>query len=131
MQIDHLELLVLVLVALVAWFFWSRAHEVCIISVRGGKLLVVRGRAPQVLINDIGEVIRRAKVRGTTVRIVKEGGGAHISASGVDDATAQRLRNVLGAHPYRLLASAPPAIGRNLGQILGITWLAWLLSDRR
>ncbi|MFO0672513.1 MAG: DUF3634 family protein [Polyangiaceae bacterium] len=131
MLVDHLELIVLAVVFVVALLLWSRAHEVCAISVRDGALLVVRGRAPQVLVNDIAEVMRRAGAKRSMVRIVKEGGGARITASGVDEATQQRLRNVLGAHPYRLLASAPPPVGRNLGQILGIAWLAWFFSDRR
>lgn len=122
---------VLVIVLLVAIALISRANEVCAISVRDGRVLLVRGRAPQVLLNDVAEVMRRAHVQRSMVRIVKEGGGARIVASDVDEPTAQRLRNVLGAHPYRLLASAPVGPGvRNLGQILGIAWLAWFLSDR-
>jgi hypothetical protein len=124
-------LVVLTVVVILALLFFARSNEVCAISVRSGAILLVRGRAPQALLNDIAEVMRRAAVKKSMVRIVKEGGGARIVADGVDDNTAQRLRNVLGAHPYRLFASAPPSRGvRNLGQILGIAWLAWMLSDR-
>lgn len=114
--------------------FFLRANEVCAISVRNGKLLLVRGRAPQMLFDDIAEVVRRANVERSMIRVVKEGGAARLVATGVDEATAQRLRNVLGAHPYRLLVSPvrgrAPRASRNLGQTLGIASLAWWLSDR-
>lgn len=127
-----LPLILLVVILFVAIGIFSRANEVCAISVRRGAVLVVRGNAPQMLLNDIAEVVRRAKVARGMVRVVKDGGGATIDASGVDEATGQRLRNVLGAHPYRLLASAPVRSDRtrNFGQVLGIAWLAWWLADR-
>lgn len=123
------EVVLLAGFALVVVVLLRRANEVCAIGVREGRLLVVRGGAPQVLVNDVADVLRRGGVRTTTVRIVKEGGAARIVASGVDEITAQRLRNVLTAHPYRLLASAPRPRARNLGQRLGIAWLAFWLDD--
>lgn len=125
-------LLVVLVILVVAGSVFSRANEVCAISVRDGVTLLVRGRAPQTLLDDVAEVVRRAQVQRSMVRVVKEGGAARIVASGVDENTAQRLRNVLGAHPYRLLIAAPyPRGRRNWGQVLGITWLAWYLRDRR
>lgn len=126
--------MVVVALLLMAIPFFLRANEVCAISVRNGKLLLVRGRAPQMLFDDIAEVVRRANVERSMIRVVKEGGAARLIATEVDEATAQRLRNVLGAHPYRLLVSpvrgGAPRASRNLGQTLGIASLAWWLSDR-
>lgn len=107
-----------------------RANEVCAISVRDGRLLVLRGRAPVQLLADIREVVERAAVAWASIRIVKEGGAARLVAVGVDEPTAQRLRNVLGAYPYKMFARAPSAKRRNLGQLLGIPSLAWRLHDR-
>jgi hypothetical protein len=108
-----------------------RANEVAAISVRSAEILLVRGSLPAPLVDDIADVVRRANVARATIRVVKEGGRARAIATGVDEPTAQRLRNVLGAHPYKLVVSAPRARGpRNLGQVLGIEWLAWRLSGR-
>lgn len=135
-RVSPASLLLLIVVALfvLAVPFFLRANEVCAISVRRGKVMLLRGRAPATLYDDISEVVRRANVASSMIRIVKEGGAARLLATGVDEPTAQRLRNVLGAHPYRLLVSPPPATqkraARNLGQTLGIASLAWWLADR-
>jgi hypothetical protein len=50
----------------------------------------------------------------------------------MSEATEQRLRNVFGIHPVQKLRAAPPIRAKNLGQVLGIAWLAWMfLGSRR
>ena len=122
--------LVVVFVFLVVPSF-LRANEVCAISVRDGRTIVYRGRAPTALLTEIDDVVAKPPVRAAIISIVKEGGSPRLVVSGVDDRTAQRLRNVLGAYPYRLFLTAKARPGRNLGQRLGIAWLAWKLDDRR
>lgn len=118
---------------MVAFFFVivPRMNELFLISVRGGKLLVVRGRVPVRLRQDLADVICRASVKRARIRAVRESGHARLIAHGVDQGTSQRLRNAFGIHPVQRLQAAPLLPHRNLGQILGFTWLAWLLTGSR
>lgn len=109
----------------------GRANEIFCISVRDGKLLVVRGAVPPGLLHGIADVVRRERVDRATIRAVKAEGHARLVASGVSDGVAQRLRNVFGTHPIQKLRAAPVPKARNVGQVLGVTWLAWMLLGRR
>jgi hypothetical protein len=110
---------------------FARANEICAISVRAGSAIVYRGAIPPALWNDITDVVRRARVENATLRILKDRGAARLIAKGIDAPTAQQLRNAIGAIPYRILAGSRPRAGtRNLGQRLGIAWLAWRLDAR-
>jgi hypothetical protein len=106
----------------------TRANELFFVSVRGGDVLLVRGRLPPPLLDEIGDVIGRAGVARGSVRAVVERGAPRIVARGLEEGVAQRLRNVLGLYSLRQIRHAPRA-PRNLGQALGITWLAWLLAE--
>jgi len=122
--------------AFVLFALWmlARANELFHVSARDGRVLLVRGRIPPSLLTAFGEILGRAGVRRATIRAVKESGGARLVASGVDGKTAQMLRNAFGVHPIQRLRTAPFAAHRNLGQVLGFAWLAWLLlgaGDRR
>ncbi len=95
-------------------------------------MLVVRGNVPTPLLQDLGDVLDRAGVVRATVRAVKTTGHAQIRTSGVDEGTAQRCRNVFGTHPIHLMRSLPSdEHTKNLGQRLGVEWLAWVLASRR
>jgi hypothetical protein len=124
-------MLVLVLVAALVLYFWaSRARELFCLSVRNGQVLVVRGRIPGTLLSDIRDVVSKPAIGRATIRAVKAESGAQIVCSGVDDGRAQRLRNIFRLYPVSNLRAAPAISDRTLGQVLGIAWLAWLL-DRR
>lgn len=128
-----MPLLVLVAVlGVAAYFVLSRMREIFCISVRGGRMLVLRGNIPTPLLQDLGDVLDRAGVTKATVRAVKTSGHAQIRTSGVDEGAAQRCRNVFGTHPIHRMRSVPmDEDTRNLGQRLGVHWLAWLLLSRR
>lgn len=120
-----------VLLALGALGLWliARQRELFCLSVRGGRVLVVRGRIPPGLLRDVRDVISAAGVPRATIRGVRTENGARLVASGaVSDHVAQRLRNVFGLHPVSRLVAAPPIARPTLGQVLGIAWLAWLLD---
>ncbi|MBV1860210.1 MAG: DUF3634 family protein [Nannocystaceae bacterium] len=124
--------LLLLVVGGVGYFVITRMQEIFCISVRGGRMLVVRGNIPTPLLQDLGDVLDRAGVVQARVRAVKTPGHAQIRTSGVDEGTAQRCRNVFGTHPIHQMRSVPMSEGsKNLGQWLGIEWLAWLLLSRR
>lgn len=118
----------LVLVVLVAFgAVIARANELFYLSVRDGDVLLVRGRIPVRVRQDLVDVLKRAGVRDASIRAVRSSGHSRLVASGVDEGVAQRLRNAFGVHPVQKLRAAPLATDRNLGQLLGIVWLAWML----
>lgn len=119
---------IVVLIGLaVGWLVMDRLGELFCISVRDGRCLVVRGRIGGNLLEGIADVVARAKVQRGTVRAVKGEHNARLVVRGIDEGTAQRLRNVFGTHPVQKLRQAPLVKNRNLGQLLGFAWLAWLL----
>jgi hypothetical protein len=106
-----------------------RAREVCVLSVRDGRTLRLRGKLPADARSAIDDVLARAHVRRARVRIVRGETRAALDASGLDATTAQRLRNVLGTFSMPRISSGQPLQSPNLGQRLGIAWLAWRLHD--
>jgi hypothetical protein len=115
----------------VGLLFLSRANEIFAVSVRNGRALVLRGRVPPGVFRDIADVVSRARVDRATIRAVAGGQHARLVVSGTDDGVAQRLRNVFGIHPVQKLRAAPALVApRNLGQWLGVAWLAWLFVGR-
>ena len=128
----QLATIVIVAIAvLVGLVMLGRANEIFCISVRDGKLLVVRGAVPPALLHGFADVVRRERVDRATIRAVKGDGHARLVASGVSEGTAQRLRNVFGTHPIQKLRAASAPKVRNVGQVLGVAWLAWMLLGRR
>lgn len=125
-------LLPLIVLVLVGLFFMmiSRGNELFVLSVRDGKVLLIRGRIPVALQHDIEDVLQRARVQHATIRAVRSSGHARLVMSGLDEGTQQRLRNTFGVHPIQKLRSAPVAGNRNLGQLMGVTWLAWMMTRR-
>lgn len=119
--------LALVVGLVVGYFVVQRVSEIFCISVRDGRCLVVRGRIGGNLLEGLADVVARAKVANGSIRAVKGEHHARLVFSGIDEGTAQRLRNVFGHHPVQKLRSAPIVKNRNLGQLLGVAWLAWLL----
>ncbi len=126
---------VIVAGGLFALFFFlvvvPRMNELFLISVRDGRLLVVRGRVPVRVRQDLADVVRRAGVQRGSIRAVRESGHARLTTRGIDEGTTQRLRNAFGTHPVQRLQAAPLVKGRNFGQLLGVAWLAWLLVRTR
>src|SRR5262245_2545742 len=105
----------------------DRLNEIFFVSIRSGRLLVVRGRIPSSLLERFADIARDAEVARATIRAVKDVDHARLVIRGIGDPVAQRLRNVFGTHPLHELRSAPPPDDRNLGQMIGWTWLAWTL----
>ena len=125
-----MPVLVAILAISIGYFVFQRSRELFFISVRDGRLLVVRGDCPDALLHDLADAVRRAGVRRGSIRAIKEAHGSRLTASGVDDRLAQRLRNIFGSHPSHLRRTGSgPRADRNLGQWLGIAWLAWLLAS--
>ena len=89
--------LVLALVPLIIGI--RRSTELFVIHVRKGKPRLIRGRLPQSLLDEIDDVVRASRVSAARLRVVRRSGQPALSIRGdVDDAGAQRLRNVI--HRY-------------------------------
>jgi hypothetical protein len=85
--------------------FAFRSREFFVLSVQNGVTKVARGRAPAELLQGLADVFARANVQRASVKVVRAEHGARIVASGLDDFTLQRARNVLGTFPsHRLKA---------------------------
>ncbi len=86
----------LVLVFLLFFIFLgNRAHTE--VKLGAGRAEIVRGEPPGGLVRDLGDVARQSRAVG---RVVIRGGGETLAVStqGLDDRTAQRVRNVVVAY---------------------------------
>jgi hypothetical protein len=126
-----LKVLVFVLCLPPAVIALARANELFFVSVRGGRVLYIRGRISPVLLREFEDVVARAAVARASLRAVLSGGRVRLLVKGTDGDVAQRLRNVIGIVPEHKLRAAQPPRMRNLGQRLGIAWLAWRLDARQ
>lgn len=125
-------MIVVVLVALVAGVWWlTRANELFYVSVRDGKVLVVRGRVPVGLLQAFAEAVNEPVVRRGGIKAWKTESGGQLACDGeIDEGREQRMRNAFMLYPASKLRQAPAIAKPSIGQVLGVAWLAWLL-DRR
>lgn len=76
-----------------------RSTELFVVDVRKGRAFLRRGRIPQRLLNDLGDVVKRARVVSGTLRCVVEQGRPRLYPSGqLEAGTIQQLRNVVGTY---------------------------------
>jgi hypothetical protein len=123
-------LLILAVVAgILLWL--HRQAELFSLSWRDGELRLVRGRIPPMLKGDLAEALSQMKIARCTVTARKEERGARLSVSGMDDFSAQRLRNIFQLYPQSQLrvAAMAPEHGRLL-RWLGFSSLVWIFGRR-
>jgi len=123
--------LLIVAVAIAIALFWAaRARELFCISVRDGRVLLVRGRIPRGLLIEMREVLGPPTpvARGSVRAVRREDGARLVFAGDIDEGRAQRLRNCFAIYPMSQLRAAPPIQNATVGQLLGIAWLAWLFN---
>jgi hypothetical protein len=116
---------IVAVVLIVGFWAFTRSRTLFVLSVRDGRVLVVRGRIPGRLLQELRDVVSRPPVRRATIKAWASEDGGHLSASGVDEGTEQRLRNVFRLFPIAQLRNAPRIAQPTIGQLLGIAWLAW------
>ena len=76
-------MIVVVLAALVVGVWWlTRANELFYVSVRDGKVLVVRGRVPVGLLQTFAEVVKEPVVRRGGIKAWKTESGGQLACSG-------------------------------------------------
>jgi hypothetical protein len=99
-----LAALVLVLLPLIIAI--RRAAELFVVKVRRGEAHLFRGRIPQSLLDEIGDVVRSPMVGDAELRVVRRGGRPELSSRGELGADQlQRLRNVLGRYSVQRIAA--------------------------
>ena len=105
------EIIVVVIVAtaaIVAAILW-RSLTLFVLNIEAGKVTLVRGGIPPALLDEIRDIVRIGRVEHGTIRVVKDGGDAKLVCSpDIDEATVQRIRNVLGRFPAATLRTAGP-----------------------
>ncbi len=126
-------LIVLGMAAFLVWCWWlhDRRTELFYISIRHGRVLVVRGRVPTPLLQDLADIVKNPVVRSGKIRVFRGAHGADLTCGGdIGDGPEQRMRNALCLYPLSKLRHALPVPRPTLGQMAGIAWLAWMF-DRR
>lgn len=79
---------------------------------------------------DLAQALSQMRVERCNVIARKEERGARLSASGIDDFSAQRLRNIFQLYPLsQLRAATAPKHGKLLRWV-GFSSLVWLLGRR-
>ena len=130
---EELTLILLAMGGFLLWCWWhhDRRTELFYVSVRSGRLLVVRGRVPTGLLQDLAEIVKEPVVRSGSIRVFRGVHGAELACRGdIADGPEQRMRNALMLYPTSKLRHALPVPRPTLGQVVGIAWLAWMF-DRR
>ena len=100
---------VVLLAVLGGLLYWAarNAVTICVIEVERGKLRVKRGGIAARVLVDVGDVVRRPRVKRATIRIVRERGFARLHVRGdLRDVQMQQLRNVIGSVPLAKLVNA-------------------------
>jgi hypothetical protein len=59
---------------------------------------LVRGRLPPQLLGDVRDLLASAHVTRAEIRLIVEEGRPRVLAHGLDEASAQQLRNVVGTY---------------------------------
>ncbi len=122
---------ILVLSALALGVFWFLSQRTLFkLSIRGGEVLIVKGRVPVRFLQDVHDVVRDEKLASGSISAVAREHGAGLSFWGIPEGPQQRLRNAFRMYPAADLRHAPPIDKPTLGQMLGIAWLAWAMSRR-
>lgn len=78
------------------------------LDVVAGRVVSLRGRAPQGLVREMTDVLRQRPIPSATITVYVRDRAAAVDARGdVTDAEAQRLRNVVATWPVAKIRSSP------------------------
>lgn len=98
-----------------------RGTELFLIKVRDGDARFSRGRMPQSLLDDIGDIVSSPLVARADLLAVRRGGRPELVVRGeVSPDQRQRLRNVLGQYSVqRIAAGGKPRAGSRIARRRG------------
>lgn len=103
------NIILLVLVLAIALWLWAvdRETTLFVVRVRDGRIRSVRGRLPPRALQEITDVVQRARVRRAKIRALVRDGQPVVRVSGeFDPGFLQVLRNVVGQFSVAELRSA-------------------------
>jgi len=124
-----MPIVILVLLGLGLYFWYSQSRLLFQISVRNGRARVTRGYAPGGLVSAFADVV--SGVSHAEIRARRTPDGARLAFSGaVDERTAQRLRNVFSLYPVSQLSAPPVDPHRATGAAFVISTLLSLFRRR-
>ncbi len=75
------------------------SRRLLVVDLRDGAVVRARGRAPPGVVGEIEDIARRAQANGRFVVIIEGDSAALRADPSIGEATAQRLRNVVGRFP--------------------------------
>src|SRR5688572_26119098 len=86
-----------------------RANELFCLRAEGERLTIVRGRIPQRLLDDMGDILRRPPpLTRAVIRVVVEDRAPRVYVEGeLTEGQRQQLRNTVSTWPLARLRSAP------------------------
>jgi hypothetical protein len=111
----------------IGFLWYQRSQELFVISIRGGKQSVIRGHAPQGLVSQFADAVKR--LDRAELRARKTQRGARLSCHGVDEGTAQRLRNIFGLFPMSQLCAPHVDARRIASDAFTLSWLLALVRQ--
>jgi uncharacterized protein DUF3634 len=83
-----------------------RSTELFVLRVRDGVPHLSRGRIPQGLLDEIGDVVGSPPLQEAELRVVRRSGKPELSSRGhVSPDQMQRLRNVIGQYSVQRIAA--------------------------
>jgi hypothetical protein len=88
-------LIVLAFAGLVAGFIWFVSRPRVVVRLEGGRTELVRGELPAAVLGELRDVARHAPQARGQVELRGRQSTLTIKFPGLDEGTAQRLRNVL------------------------------------
>jgi hypothetical protein len=96
---DSIGLAFVIVLAVVAWFAFRRANQLCAFVVENGRCRLASGRAPPALFGQVDDIVTRARIDRATFRIVVESGLPRLFADDhVPDSVVQQIRNCVGQY---------------------------------
>jgi hypothetical protein len=77
-----------------------RSNELFVLEVNAGVVRVVRGRLPQRLLDDLVDVLERAKNESARIRVIVEDQRPRVVIGGgsLSETRLQQVRNVVGTY---------------------------------
>lgn len=101
-----LPLLALALLLLPLVISIRRATELFKVKIRAGRARFVRGRMPQSLLDDLGDVARSARIEHADLWVVRRRGRPELLTKGeLSREQLQRLRNTIAGYTAQRIAA--------------------------
>lgn len=121
--------LLLIIIAVLAFWWIDRSRELFKLSLRGGKLVRVRGSISRPLLANLQDVVGSA--RTGSIRAIRTPHGATlVVSSGFASDAEQRLRNVFELQPTSQLSARPVDTRKAASDVFTLAWLLKLFGRR-